>query len=139
MLILKRGKTLFQSFPKAASTQFTLGDAVVINASGFITPATAANSTTVLGFVKRNVISTDSDYASSSLLAVQIVDGTDEIEIDASTTVTQAMVGTTRDLSNASTLNVGSGGTLNTFRVLSIGSTTSKAVVTLVRNNYGGY
>jgi len=133
MLIQKRGNAKIKWFPKVASTRFDLGDAVSFNQAGAVTPS-LSSSTTILGFIKKDIRSTDTDYASTTLVPVQVLDDADEVEIDASTTVTSAMVGTMRDLSNASTLNVGAGASLNHFRVLSIGSTTSKAVVSFVKN-----
>ena len=133
MLIQKRGEARLKWFPKVASTRFDLGDAVVFNTAGTIQPV-VSTSTTVIGYIKRNVLSTDTDYASTSLVPVQICIASDEVEIDASTTVTSAMIGTTRDFSNASTLNVGSVGTINMVRIIRIGSTTSKAVVSFLKN-----
>lgn len=133
MLIQKRGSARLKWFPKIASTRFDLGDAVVFNVSGQITPVVAA-STTIMGYIKRNVLSTDADYATTALVPVQTCVAYDEVEIDCSATVTSAMIGTTRDFSNASTLNVGSVGTINMVRILRIGSTTSKAVVSLLKN-----
>lgn len=133
MLIQKRGEARLKWFPKIASTRFDFGDAVVFNTSGTIQPV-VSTSTTVIGYIKRNVLSTDADYATTALVPVQICISSDEVEVDASTTVTSAMIGTTRDFSNASTLNVGSAGTINLVRILRIGSTTSKAVVSLLKN-----
>ena len=133
MLIQKRGTVKIKWFPKVASTVFELGDAVSFNTLGTITRSTSG-STTVAGFIKRAVTASDTDYASASLVPVQVVEDNDEIEIDASTTVTAAMIGTLRDLSNSSTLNVGSLFTIGHFRVLGIGSTTSKAVVALTKS-----
>lgn len=134
MLIRKSGNSKFMSFIKEPSTAFALGDAVTFNASGRIIPA-VAGSTQIAGYIKRAVLSTDADYASTSFVPVEIATGGDVFEIDASTTVTQAMVGTTRDLTNASTLNVGAGGTVNQFRVVGLGSTTTKALVAIIKNS----
>lgn len=133
MLIQKRGSARLKWFPKIASTRFDLGDAVVFNTVGTIQPVVAA-STTVIGYIKRDVRSTDADYATTALVPVQTCVPYDEVEIDCSTTVTSAMIGTTRDFSNASTLNTTSAGSLNIVRILRIGSTTSKAVVSLLKN-----
>lgn len=133
MLIQKRGEARLKWFPKIASTRFDLGDAVVFNTAGTIQPV-VSTSTTVVGYIKRNVLSSDTDYATTALVPVQICIASDEVEIDTSTTVTSAMIGTTRDFSNASTLNVGSAGTINLVRILRIGSTTSKAVCAFLKN-----
>jgi len=134
MLIQKRGLSKFKWFLKKASTDIQLGDALAFDGLGYVTRATSS-STTIIGASKRAVVSTDSDYASNTSIPVQTFGSDDEIEIDASTTVTQAMVGTQRDLSNSSTLNVGALGTNNIFRVIGIGSTTSKAVVSVVKSS----
>lgn len=133
MLIQKRGQARLKWMPKVASTRFDLGDAVVYNVSGQITPVVAA-STTVMGYIKRNVLSTDSDFASTALVPVQICVAYDEVEIDTSTTVTAAMIGTVRDFSNASTLNVGATATTGLVRILRQGSTTTKAVCSFLKN-----
>lgn len=133
MLIQKRGQARLKWMPKVASTRFDLGDAVVYNVSGQITPVVAA-STTVMGCIKRNVLSTDSDFASTALVPVQICVAYDEVEIDTSTTVTAAMIGTVRDFSNASTLNVGATATTGLVRILRQGSTTTKAVCSFLKN-----
>lgn len=133
MLIQKRGEARLKWFPKIASTRFDLGDAVVFNTVGTIQPV-VSTSTTVVGYIKRNVLSSDADYATTALVPVQTCISSDEVEIDASTTVTSAMIGTTRDFSNASTINVGSAGTINLVRILRIGSSTSKAVVSFLKN-----
>jgi hypothetical protein len=133
MLIQKRGSARLKWFPKIASTRFDLGDAVVFNTVGTIQPVVAA-STTVVGYIKRNVLSTDADYATTALVPVQTCVAYDEVEIDCSATVTSAMIGTTRDFSNASTLNTTSAGSLNIVRILRIGSSTSKAVVSFLKN-----
>lgn len=133
MLIQKRGLARIKWLPKLASTRYDLGDAVTFNQAGAVIP-TVSTSTTIAGFIKRNVLTTDPDYAGTNLVPIQVVEDTDEIEVDASTTVTAAMIGTLRDLSNASTLNVGAGATVGHCRILYIGSTTSKAVVSIVKN-----
>lgn len=60
MLIQKRGGARLKWFPKIASTRFDLGDAVVFNTAGTIQPV-VSTSTTVVGYIKRNVLSTDTD------------------------------------------------------------------------------
>ena len=136
MFIQKRGTTKLKWFPKKASTVMEVGDALAFDGIGFVTRATSS-STTVIGFSKKNVATTDTDYASTTMIPVHVADDVDEFEVDASTTVTSAMIGTQRDLTNSSTLNVGALGTVNHFRILGIGSTTSKAVVSITKNSLG--
>ena len=123
------------SFIKAPSTAFALGDVVTFNGSGQIIPA-VAGSTTIAGVIKRAVVASDADYASASFVPVEVFTHGDVFEIDCSTTVTQAMVGTLRDLTSASTLNVGAGATVNQFRILGLGSTTTKALVACIKNAF---
>jgi len=135
MIIRKNGASKMYSFLKEPSTAFALGDAVTFNASGRIIPA-VAGSTQIAGFIKRAVVASDADYASASLVACEIFNEDNVFEIDASATVTQAMVGTARDLTNAGVLNVGAGATVSQFRVLGIGSTATKAIVTCIKNSF---
>lgn len=135
MLIRKTGQSKFYTFLKKASTAFALGDACTLDGSGLLIPA-VAGSTLIVGYIKRPVVSTDADYASSVPVQVEMFTAGDVFEIDASTTVTQAMVGTKRDLSNAGTLNVGASGSVNQFLVLGIGSTSTKAIVTNMVNAF---
>lgn len=131
--IQKRGIARIKYFPKAASTVFDNGDAVTFNFAGALARA-VSTSTTIAGFIKKDVRATDSDYASTSLVPVHVVSDADELEVDASATVTSAMIGTLRDLTNASTLNTTNAYSIGMFRVLRIGSTTSKAVISVAKN-----
>lgn len=134
MFIKKRGIAKFKWFAKKASTTILVGDALTFDGSGFVTPA-VAGSTVILGISKQAISASDTDYAGTKFIPVSIADANDEFEVDASTTVTQAMVGTYRDLvTNAGTLNVGAAGTANQFRVTGLGSTSTKAVVTIAKN-----
>lgn len=132
-LIQKRGVASVKWFPKLASTVFQNGDAVSFNQAGAVI-RTTSTSTNIVGIIKRDVNTTDVDFTATSLVPVQVLAETDEVEVDCSTTVTTAMIGTSRDFSNASTLNVGAGATVNQARILSIGSTTSKAVISIAKN-----
>lgn len=133
-IIQKNGKSLFFHFLKKASTAFGLGDAVSFDASGLLIPATSSSSA-IAGYIRRAVVSTDEDYASQSYVGVELFTDNSVYEIDASTTVTQAMVGTLRDLTDAGTLNVSTGATVGQFRVLGIGQTSTKAIVTCPINS----
>lgn len=130
--IRKMGASKMYSFLKKASTAFALGDIVTVDGSGLLIPATST-STVIVGVIKRAVLTTDADYAQSVPVAVEVFTQGDVFEIDASSTVTQAMVGVTKDLTNASTLNVAANA-VAPFRVIGIGSTSTKALVVCIKN-----
>lgn len=135
-LIRKTGSAKMMSFVKEPSTAFALGDVVTLNASGRLIPA-VAGSTQIVGCIRRAVLTTDADYAQAVMVPVDVpLIGDSLYEIDCSTTVTQAMVGTGRDLTNAQTLNVGAAGTVNQFRIVGLGSTTTKAVVAIIKSTF---
>lgn len=134
--IRKSGSSKMYSFLKKASTVFALGDACTLDGSGLLIPA-VAGSTSIVGVIKRAVVATDADYAQSVPVPVELMLSGDTFEVDASTTVTQAMAGTARDIvTNAGTLNVGASGTTNQFRILGIGSTATKAIVSCIKSAF---
>lgn len=113
---------------KAASTAYAVNSLVSYNAAGEVIPATSA-STTITGIIKRVVSASDADYASETPVAIDLNFSSDsEFEIDANGTVTQAMVGTLKDLADASTLDIAAY-TIGHFKVVGLGSTTTKARV----------
>jgi len=113
---------------KAASTAYVVNSVVSYNAAGEVIPATSA-STTITGIVKREVTAAASDYASETPIAIDLNFSSDsEFEIDANGTVTQAMVGTLKDLLDAETLDIGAT-TIGHFKVVGLGSTATSARV----------
>ena len=134
MFIKKRGLAKIKWFAKKASTAIALGDALTFDGLGYVTVA-VAGSTSIVGFSKQVISATDSDYAGTKMIPVEIVDVIDELEVDVTTTMTQAMVGTYRELSTASTLNTAIAGTANQFRVIGLGSTSLKAIVSIAKNS----
>lgn len=72
-----RGNVHIEYFPKTASTAFAFGDAVTILASaagvGLLVKATSS-SPLILGTIQKTVASTDSDYASKTMVPVLIGD-----------------------------------------------------------------
>ena len=76
-----RGPAHIEWFPKTASTAYALNDMVTIlsTAAGAGTLAKVTSSSTeIYGLIQRDVVSTDTDYASASLVPVLVPD-TDSI------------------------------------------------------------
>jgi len=74
-LVPYRGKFAIRYIPKTASTAFTEGDMVTVlnSASGVGTLALATSSSpSVLGIIKKTIASTDSDFASTTKVPVQV-------------------------------------------------------------------
>ena len=92
--------------PKAASTVFSVGDLVQPNGTGEITRATTT-SNVHLGVIQKNVVATDSDYASTTLVPVTFpVDDTEFFVSVGTGTATEAIIGTFIDLATASSVDV---------------------------------
>lgn len=128
------GMPKFDYPPKEASVAFPINSVVAYNGLGQVEPATNA-STNIAGIIKREVASTDADYAAETPVAVDLNFTPDsEFEIDANATVTAAMIGTPRDLADAVTLDVSGAVTIRQFIIVGLGSTTTKA---RVRPNIG--
>lgn len=81
------GKTKVMWLPKAASTAFSKGALVYPNGLGQVIPADSTSGCHV-GVIQRDVASTDSDYASTSLVPVEVpVERWTEWVVDASSAV----------------------------------------------------
>lgn len=102
--ILKKGPVVIEYWPKKASTTMTANSLVQPDGSGFLTNATAG-STKIFGLLQINIASTDADFASTTKVPVIIPQDTNEFEADVTGTLTTAMVGETRDLSSALTVD----------------------------------
>jgi len=112
-----KGRTKVVFYPKAASTAFSKDSLVYFNGSGEIIPADSTSGDHI-GIILKAIASTDSDYASKTLVPVEVPQEPQcELEADA-TGLTAAKVGTTMDLTDASTVD---------------GANASKDAVTLVK------
>lgn len=87
-------------FPKTASTALDRNSLVELT-SGTL-GAADDNETIVLGVLLKEIASTDSDYASTTKVPVEVLRGTDEVEIDTTAALT---VGTSYGISNAYTVD----------------------------------
>lgn len=101
-VIRKNGKKPnVKAFGKTASTAFDKNSLVEF-ASGVMNPSDD-NDTKVFGVILEEIASTDSDYTSATALKqVEVLHGGDEIEIDATDTLT---VGVAYGISNAYTVD----------------------------------
>jgi hypothetical protein len=102
------GKAKIMYFPKTASTAIPYGAAVVLTA-GQVALATSSTAN-ILGVSLRAVVSTDSDYASTTLIPVEVpCDKAVEWLVPVSTgSATAASVGVTYDLTDSAGINVNS-------------------------------
>jgi hypothetical protein len=116
--ILRKGKSVIENWPIAASQVVVAGDLVYANGSGTVIPADSTSGDH-LGIAMKTIASTDSDYAVAKSLPVlkAYADNIYEVDVDTGTALTAAMVGNQYDLTDANSLNVGA---------------TSKKVVTIV-------
>lgn len=116
MFQLAKGKARVMWFPKKASTPFAVGNLVYADGSGAIQPADSTSGDHI-GVILKAVASTDSDYASTTMVPVLVPYDDTEWVVDVGTgTLTTAMVGNQYDLKDANEIDV---------------SATSKKVVTV--------
>lgn len=130
MFIRVKGAPKYERFAKVASTVFSVGDLVTFNGSGYITPAVAGTTTGFIGVCKKAVVATDSDYASNTLIEVDTNFSPDSVwEVDANGAITQALVGTYKDIiTNAGTISNSVATNVHTI-IVGLGSTSTKALV----------
>jgi len=120
----------YELFPKAASTVFAVGDLVAFNGTGQVIPGVAGTTTGFVGICKKAVASTDSDYAATTLIAIDVnLNNDSEFEVDANGAITSALIGTYKDLiGNAG--QISNSVATNTHTVVTgVGSTSTKAKV----------
>lgn len=130
MFIRTKGQPKIERFAKAASTVFAVGDLVTFNGSGFITPAVAGTTGGFIGICKKAVAATDADYAANTPIEVDINLSPDsEFEVDANGAITQALVGTYKDIiGNAGQISNSVATNVHTI-IVGLGSTSTKARV----------
>lgn len=99
---LLKGKTKTMYFPKKASTAFTTGALVYFDGAGAVQPADSTSGMHV-GVIRKTIAATDSDYASTTLVPVEVpVERWVEWEVDATSAVA-ADVGDEIDLTDSLT------------------------------------
>lgn len=104
------GQPNIKGFKKKASTAFSVNDVVTRDTSGFLVVATGTTPRSeLIGLMTRAIASTDSDYASNTLVEIDCFEGSGdesfEVDIDTGTLV-QAMVGKEWDLNDENGVNV---------------------------------
>lgn len=126
-----RGKFHVEWYPKTASTAFTMGDMVTIlpTAAGAGTLALATSSSpVVIGTIQKEIASTDSDYASATMVPVLVGDADAEWLAETTTNGGQTEVGQFIDASDEDTLDGGTAYTYGVAQVTQYFSTTSLGV-----------
>lgn len=95
-------------FKKAASEAFAFNDVVTKNSSGYLTKATASTPRReIVGLIQKTVASTDDDYASNTMVAVDVPRASDEFEFPVGTgSAVQSMVDKAFDLKDENELDV---------------------------------
>jgi hypothetical protein len=92
------GRAKIEYMPKAASTVFPNGALVYANGSGALIPADATSGDH-FGVIQRAVTASDSDYATTAKVMIDVCSPEDVFEADVKTgTLTPSMVGNRYDL-----------------------------------------
>lgn len=92
-------------FPKKASIAIDVGDLMYPDGSGAIQLADSTSGEH-LGISLKKVVSTDSDYASNTMIPVDECGQDDIFEADVNGTLTTAMIGNYYDLTDEANVNV---------------------------------
>jgi len=108
MIKQNNGENQITGYKKAASTAFAFNDVVTRDSSGNLVRATATTPRSeLLGLIQVDVLSTDSDYASNTLVPVAEFHAEAEFLADVSTgSAVQAMVGRVFDLDDHNSIDV---------------------------------
>lgn len=99
-----RGKFHTEWYPKKASTVFAVDDLVYIDGNGYL-DRTTSTTATAIGLIQKAVASTDSDYASATMVPVLVGDVDAEFLCDTSGAA-QTDVGEFIDLTDHDTVDV---------------------------------
>lgn len=129
-----KGKWICKKFPKTASETFTAG-AMVGVANGYVTNV-ADGSTNAMGIIRESVSSTDSDYASTTDVMVEIpASPACVFESDVTTALAATDVGNYMDFEDSETIDETDSGVDNVLCVKYISSTKGWFVL----NSFQGY
>ena len=80
------GPVHLEWFQKTASTEFTFNEPVALSTAGRLIPYTPGIVTPFQGLIKKTIATTDSDYASTTRVPVEVGNYDTEYLIDATTT-----------------------------------------------------
>ena len=100
-----RGPLTTAWFPKIASTAIAVGDLLYADLSGAVQPADSTSGNHI-GVCQKAIASTDSDYADTTSIPVQLVGPHTFFRAEAAGTATTAMVLGYYDLTDANTVNL---------------------------------
>ena len=84
------GPSHVEFYPKTASTVFAFNDPVYLSTDGTLIAYTPGVAAPFLGLIKKAVVATDSDYASTTRVPVEVGNYDTEYLFDASTTAAAA-------------------------------------------------
>ena len=118
------GKFHIEWYRKVASTAFALNDLVYIDADGYLTPAVDGALIKAIGLIQTTVATTDSDYATATMVPVLVGDPDAEFLLDVGTgTAAITDIGEHIDIDDANSVDV-SASTYDIFFVTKFISTT---------------
>lgn len=101
-----KGRTVINWYPAATSNAFAKNSLVYFDASGAVIPADSTSGDHV-GIIMKAITSASPEYATATLVPVEVpMDKTCVLEADVTSGLTAAKVGTTMDLTDASTVSV---------------------------------
>lgn len=106
MFTRKQGRTKIMWLPVTVSTALSKG-ALVAFSSGYLIAATSTTApTSIIGVLKKAIASTDSDYATARLVAVEVpIENNVVWEADVTSGLVAADIGLFQDLTNSLTVN----------------------------------
>lgn len=111
------GEINIQPYKKKASTAINIGDALYVDTDGFVLPADASSTgNAIVGISQETIAATDTDYASTRDIAVDVVDkGGDEdrfLAVVGTGTAAQTNVGEAHDLTSSGQVDLNATTTL---------------------------
>ena len=121
-IVAYRGNFHTEYFPKKVSTAFAINDLVYLDSNVYLDKCTSTTATAI-GLIQQTISSTDSDYASATMVPVLVGDADAEFLCTASGAA-QTDVGEFIDLTNCTTVDVGNS-TYDIFYVTGLVSATS--------------
>ena len=108
MFVRHQGKTKLMSLPVTPSTAFSAG-ALVAFSSGLLIPATSTTpGNQIVGVIRHTIATTDSDYASSRLVEVEVpVEMNTVWQVAVTSGLVVGDIGLYQDLTDSLTVNRG--------------------------------
>lgn len=134
MFVRYNSEPNIQPYKKKASTAFSKNALVAFDSDGYIIPATASSTINgLVGVILQDVASTDADYASATMVPVDVPRRLEDqfVADNVTTSAAQTDVGETVELVNSLTINVGETTNNPLVRVEKV-LTASKVVVSLL-------